>query len=341
MVLKERLELLVKLGSYLQEDSELRQNVILEAERQNRWMTKANSLKALENLSTEFLSLSKLENWLKNYPKINNNISPKKIGIVLAGNIPAVGFHDILCTFLCGHHSILKYSDKDRHLIPFMIDYLIKQDKRCNTFFHQTNRLKDFDAVIATGSNNSALYFEQYFAKYPNIIRKNRNSIAILNGNESDEELLKLGIDIFRYFGLGCRSVSKLYVTEGYDFTKLLSILDNYKNIMDHTKYRNNYEYNRSIYLLNNVVHFANDCLMLVEHESMLSRISSVHYEYYNNLEDLQTLLKTKKEEIQCIATNINLSGLETVCLGETQSPALSDFADSVDTMEFLIALNS
>ena len=192
MVLKERLELLVKLGSYLQEDSELRQNVILEAERQNRWMTKANSLKALENLSTEFLSLSKLENWLKNYPKINNNISPKRIGIVLAGNIPAVGFHDILCTFLCGHHSILKYSDKDRHLIPFMIDYLIKQDKRCNTFFHQRDRLKNFDAVIATGSNNSALYFEQYFAKYPNIIRKNRNSIAILNGNESDEELWKV-----------------------------------------------------------------------------------------------------------------------------------------------------
>ena len=244
-----------------------------------------------------------------------------------------------MTTFLAGHIALIKYSEKDAYLIPYMIDFLCQLDERCKDYFREIGQLKDFDAVLATGSNNSAMYFEQYFGKYPNIIRKNRNSVAVLDGTESDEELLKLGVDIFRYFGLGCRSVSKLYVPEGYDFVPLMAILDNYKDIMDHTKYRNNYEYNRSIYLLNNVPHLANDCVMLVEHESLLSRISSVHYQYYNNEEDLAAKLEAKGAETQCIATKMNLNGQHTVELGQTQSPSLEDYADAVDTMQFLLEL--
>ncbi len=339
MTLEERINLLVKLGEYLKIDSEARQFAVLSAERNNRWLTKANSLKALGNLASEFLDRQKLENWLKCYPGLNKKTKAKKIGLVLAGNVPAVGFHDILCVFLSGHHSIIKFSEKDNFLIPFLIDFMGKEDARSAVYFQQCSRLKDFDAVIATGSNNSALYFEQYFGKYPNIIRNNRNSVAILDGTETDEDFLKLGVDVFRYFGLGCRSVSKLYVPENYDFSPMLKVLDNYKNIMDHTKYRNNYEYNRSIYLLNNVLHLANDCLMIVEHESMLSRISSLHFEYYSSVDSLKEILLKEIDEIQCIATKMNLSELNTVNLGQTQSPALNDYADSVDTMEFLLNL--
>lgn len=336
MKLAERLALLAKLGIYIEQDTEARQLAIANTERHNRWLTKASSLKVLNGFATDFLDREKLENFLKNYPNINNNLSPKKIGLVLAGNIPAVGFHDVLMVFLAGHHAMIKYSEKDEYLIPYMIDFLVKEDERCKAYFEKVTVLKNFDAVIATGSNNSALYFEQYFSKYPHIIRKNRNSVAVLDGTETDEDLLKLGVDIFRYFGMGCRSISKIYVPDNYNFTPLMANLDNYKDMMDHTKYRNNYEYNRSIYLLNNVPHFANDCVMLVEHESLLSRISSVHYEHYKNTEDLNHKLQKKIGEIQCIATKMNLPFSNIVALGQTQCPSLSDFADGVDTMQFL-----
>lgn len=340
MKLQERLALLVKLGAYIQQDTEARQYAIAYTERNNRWLTKENSGNALQNFATEFLTASALEAWIANYPSLKEERRSKKIGLVLAGNIPAVGFHDVLTTFVAGHQAMLKYSEKDQYLIPYMIDFMIKEDPRSAAYFKPVLRLKDFDAVIATGSNNSALYFEQYFSKYPNIIRKNRNSIAVLDGTETEEELLALGSDIFAYFGLGCRSVAKLYVPKEYDFFNFLSLMDqHYKTIMDHNKYKNNYDYNRSIYLLNNVPHLANDCLMLLEHESLLSRISSVHFEYYNNEEDLQAKLEGAKEQIQCIATKMNLPQKNTVLLGQAQKPALEDYADGVDTLQFLIEL--
>lgn len=340
MKLKERLALLVKLGVYLQEDTTERQLAIAQTERNNRWLTKGNSLAALESFAKEFLTLEHLEAWVKGYPELKVNRSPIKIGLVLAGNIPAVGFHDVLTTFVAGHQAMIKYSEKDQYLIPYMIAFLLKEDPRSVAYFVSVFKLKDFDAVIATGSNNSAMYFEQYFSKYPNIIRKNRNSIAVLDGTETEEELLALGEDVFAYFGLGCRSVAKLYVPEKYDFSPFLSLMDiHHKELMNHNKYNNNYDYNRSIYLLNNVPHLANDCLMLLEHENLLSRISSVHYEYYNNVEDLEEKLEGVKEQIQCIATKMNLPKQNTVALGQAQHPALNDYADGVDTLQFLIEL--
>lgn len=340
MTLQERLALLVKLGKYLQQDTEARQLAVAYTERNNRWLTKANCLKALQSFATEFLTASNLEAWVAKYPALNNSISSKKIGLVLAGNIPAVGFHDVMTTFVAGHQAMIKYSEKDQYLIPYMIAYLMKEDERCANYFLPVPMLKGFDAVIATGSNNSALYFEQYFSKYPNIIRKNRNSVAVLDGSETAEELLQLGTDVFGYFGLGCRSVSKLYAPEGYDFSKFLASMDNYKDIMDHNKYKNNYDYNRSIYLLNRVPHLANDCLMILEQESLLSRIASLHYEYYQNEADLQTKLEQKEAELQCIATKMNLPQKNVVDLGMTQCPSLTDYADGVDTLQFLIELN-
>lgn len=340
MELQDRLALLVKLGTYIQEDTEARQYALSYTERNNRWLTKENSLNALHSFAKEFLTEERLSEWVINYPTLETTSKIKKIGLVLAGNIPAVGFHDVLTTFVAGHQAMLKYSEKDQYLIPYMIDFLLKEDERAKAYFMPVPRLKNFDAVIATGSNNSAMYFEQYFSKYPNIIRKNRNSIAVLDGTETKEELLALGEDIFAYFGLGCRSVAKLYVPEEYNFSPFLGLMDeHYQETMNHNKYKNNYDYNRSIYLLNNVPHLANDCLMVLEHESLLSRISSVHYEYYKTTDDLQEKLEGAKEQIQCIATKMNLPHNNTVALGQAQHPALSDYADGVDTLQFLIEL--
>jgi len=340
MKLQERLALLVKLGAYLQEDTSARQLAIAQTERNNRWLTDENSLTALLSFATEFLNTEHLEAWVKNYPTLEADRSPKKIGLVLAGNIPGVGFHDVLTTFVAGHQAMIKYSEKDQYLIPYMIDFMLQEEPRSAAYFTTVLRLKDFEAVIATGSNNSAMYFEQYFSKYPNIIRKNRNSIAVLEGTETEEDLLALGADIFAYFGLGCRSVAKLYVPKAYNFSPFLGLMDiHYKKLMVHNKYHNNYDYNRSIYLLNNVPHLANDCLMLLEHESLLSRISSVHFEYYDNTEDLQEKLEGIKEQVQCIATIMNLPNRNTVALGQAQHPALDDYADGVDTLQFLIEL--
>ena len=340
MTLQERIDLLVKLGAYIQEDTEERQLAIAYTKRFNGWLTKHNSLKALTNIATAFLKREVLEAWANRYKDLQNLQGMKRIGLVLAGNIPAVGFHDVLVTFLVGHKALIKYSSKDEYLIPYMLDFMIKEHPSSAAYFEKALRLKDFDAVIATGSNNSALYFEQYFSKYPNVIRKNRNSIAVLNGKETDDELLQLGIDIFRYFGLGCRSVSKIYVPKDYDFPRLMQALDNYKDIMNHNKYRNNFDYNRSIYLLNDVSHFVNDCLMVVKHESLLSRISSIHYEIYEDEADLMTKLEAVKDDTQCVVSKMNLSGFSVVDLGQAQNPAVDDYADGVDTVQFLMNLN-
>lgn len=340
MTLQDRIAVLVELGRFLQKDSPERQEALIRAEQHNRWFTQANSLKALNNIATVFLQAEALNDWVANYPNISTGPTNKKVGLVLAGNIPAVGFHDILATFLAGHQALIKYSEKDAILIPFLLNYLISLDERCATFFEPITMLRGFDAVIATGSNNSALYFEQYFSKYPSIIRKNRNGVAVLDGTESVADLQALGKDIFTYFGLGCRSIAKLYVPEGYDFPVLMAALDEFKDIMDHHKYRNNYDYNRSIYLLNTVPHFANDCVMVLEQKSPLSRIAALHYETYSSKEGLVQELKDQATAIQCIATAIKDLELPTVDLGAAQQPILTDYADGVDTLEFLTNLN-
>ena len=280
------------------------------------------------------------------------NPKSKRVGLVLAGNIPLVGFHDILCVFVSGHQSVIKLSDKDPFLLPMLLDFLKEIDDRTTAYFSTTTeRLGGFDAVIATGSNNSARYFEAYFGKYPHIIRKNRNAVGILRGTETAEELRLLGNDIFQYFGLGCRNVSKLYLPKGYNFTLLLETLHERNEIVMHDKYKNNFDYNFTLLILNKIKYESNGCLLMREAEEIASPISMVYYEFYDDLTDLTKTLQAKKEEIQLVVTSfarrdaINrvstmpIENLKTFNFGEAQKPSLSDYADGVDTLQFLINL--
>lgn len=330
----ERIDALVQLGDWLRSKPESLQTITHSAFIHNGWFDEAQSRKALMGIAEQFLQREALEAWVAPYPFDRG--AARRVGLVLAGNIPAVGFHDILATFTAGHTALIKYSEKDKQLIPFLLNKLAEIDERTASYFEEIERLKDFDAVIATGSNNSARYFKQYFQKYPHIIRRNRNGVSVLTGAEGEEALNGLAEDIFSYYGLGCRSTSKVYLPKGYDLVPLMALLDAFKGVMNNNKYKNNYDFNRSIYLLNQVNHLANDCIMLLEREDMLSRIATVHYAFYDNVEALAAELKAQREDIQCIGTNLELPGLETQALGQAQRPALDDYADGVNTLAFL-----
>lgn len=266
--------------------------------------------------------------------------NPKSVGLVLAGNIPLVGFHDILCVFVSGHRSVIKLSDKDPFLLPLLLDFLKETDARIADYFTTTTgRLTDFDAVIATGSNNSARYFEAYFGKYPHIIRKNRNAVGILRGSETAEELRLLGDDIFQYFGLGCRNVSKLYLPKNYNFTLLLETLHERNEIVMHDKYKNNFDYNFTLLILNKIKYESNGCILMREADEIASPISMVYYEFYDNLKNLTQQLQAKKDEIQLVVAASPVENLPTFNFGDAQKPSLSDYADGVDTLQFLINL--
>jgi len=261
---------------------------------------------------------------------------------VLAGNIPLVGFHDVLCVLISGNFALIKASSQDARLITQVLKRLTAIESAFEQRFAFTERLKDFDAVIATGSNNTSRYFEYYFGKVPHIIRKNRNSVAVLTGRETTEQLHALGRDIFDYFGLGCRNVSKLFVPEGYDFVPFFEAIEPYKNIINHHKYNNNYDYNKSIYLVNRDKHLDNGFLLVKEDERMVSPLAVLFFEYYDDLQSLDERLNHEKENIQCIVTAAPLaSGAwgTTVNFGRSQQPSLWDYADGVDTMDFLTKL--
>lgn len=339
LTLSERLRALVQLGDYIRAGHSDLDQIIRTAEQYNRWFTEANIRLALDNITQHFLTVEALEGWGACYPVLQTTYSQQRVGLVLAGNIPAVGFHDILCTFVAGHTALIKYSDKDRFLLPFLLQQLAGIEGRTAAYFKTVMRLQDFDAVIATGSDNSARYFKQYFEKYPNIIRQNRNAVAVLTGAETADDFRALGGDIFTYFGLGCRSVSKLYVPKGYDFSPMLAVLDEQKDLMQHNKYKNNYDYNRSIYLLNRTPHFANDCVMLLEDPSLLSRIAALHYEQYTDEKDLENRLAQQLEGIQCILSQTEIGNQTVLPFGSSQQPHLQDYADGVDTMEFLLSI--
>ena len=253
----------------------------------------------------------------------------------MAGNIPLVGFHDFLCVLLSGNNVLAKLSSNDKVLLPYLSNYLIQQEPSLAARIAFTEgKMEGFDAVIATGSNNTSRYFEYYFGKKPNIIRKNRNSIAILTGKESTEELTALGEDIFRYYGLGCRNVSKIYVPKGYDFEPFFNAIFSYKDIVDQHKYANNYDYNKAVYLMSNFKILDNGFLILKEDDGQASPISVLFYAYYDAEETLEQELNAQEEQIQCIVSKKGGIGF-----GETQKPKLHDYADGVDTMEFLLKL--
>ncbi len=334
--LTNRIKAFSHIGKYiLAKDEQLTQAVKLSVLK-NRWFTEDNVWLSLEAITKAFLDASKLHQFASNYTISDQQ---KAIGLVLAGNIPCVGFHDILCVILSGNLAKIKLSDKDAILIPL----LLKQGELAYPGFEQSfqivERLKDFDAVIATGSNNASLYFDQYFGKYPHIFRKNRNAVAVLSGEESETELDNLAIDIFQYFGLGCRNVSKLYLPEGYDISKLMEHLDRNKNLANHNKYRNNYDYTLALWLLNKVEFLQNSCLLLKEDPMIPSRIATVHYEYYTDIKELNRHLIEKDQEIQCIVSSHAELGVDYFAFGEAQKPAINDYADGVDTMQFLTNL--
>jgi hypothetical protein len=325
---------LVQLGYFLQDivNDEI-QSMIEQAYMENPWFTPAFVQTSLEAFREEFLNEEKLSKWLDQYPITS---ATKNIGLILAGNIPAVGWHDVMCTIISGHRAIIKYSDKDKVIIPFLLQKLSTIAPSISKQWTSIDRLKEFDAVIATGSDNTSRYFKQYFGHKPHIIRKNRNAVAILDGTETADDFVKLGKDIFTFFGLGCRNVSKIYVPKDYDFSPFLeTIHNNFKDMANHHKYRNNFDYGIALYLLNKVKYQNNGCLTIVEDTRFSSRIASLHYEYYDDILTLEEHLKQQNDYIQCIVSKVKLS-IPTFPFGYAQSPGLNDYADGVDIMSFL-----
>lgn len=308
---------------------------IIDSERQyNAWFTPESVLRAVV-ATGEMLNAQDLEKWLNTYDlQYNGN---KKVGLVLAGNIPLVGFHDVLCVLLTGNHAIIKASSQDARLIKFVLSKLIDIETRYKDQFSFVDRLVDFEAIIATGSNNTSRYFEYYFGKVPNIIRKNRNSLALLTGDETEDDLFNLGHDIFDYYGLGCRNVSKLMVPEGYNFNFFFESIERYNPIINHHKYNNNYDYNKSIYLVNRDEHLDNGFLLVKKDERLASPLAVLFYDTYSNIEAARNHLSMQSDQLQCIVTNTDIDlPNQVVDFGQSQHPQLWDYADGVDTMDFL-----
>ncbi len=339
IALSDRIRLLSLLGDWIQlEENEDLDLAIRRSGMQNAWFTEENVRQSLAAIATNFLEQEKLKDWAEQY-KLPENTVPKTVGLIMAGNIPLVGFHDVLAVLIAGHRCLIKPSEKDKYLLPCLAEQLIELEPAMEQYIQFTERLEGFDAVIATGSNNSARYFETYFSKYPNIIRKNRHAVAVLDGEETEEELLALGNDVFQYFGLGCRNVAKLYVPQGYDFDPLLQQLDEYREVVMHHKYKNNFDFNYTMLILNKVPHLSTGCILLKEDELVSSRIACLHYEYYQDEANLFAKLSAKSAEIQCVVSRKLIPGNEFVPFGQAQHPGLTDYADGVDTMAFLNSL--
>lgn len=309
--------------------------IIQKAEAQNAWFTPENIFFALSQWG-KLLSEENLLHWVKNYSFSEKN--PKKVALILAGNIPLVGFHDFLCVLLAGHTAVVKLSSNDKILLPFLAEILQEKNPAfAEKIIFTEEKITDYDAVIATGSNNTARYFEYYFAQKSHIIRKNRNSVAVLTGNETENQLFLLGKDIFTYFGLGCRSVSKIFVPKGYNFDTFFKAIYPYHTIINHQKYANNYDYNKAIYLMSLFKLQENGFLMLKEDSSYTSPIATLFYEFYTDEKTLKRQLNSDREQLQCIVSQGFTS--EEVNFGETQNPQLFQYADNVDTLKFLTEL--
>jgi hypothetical protein len=302
-------------------------NAIFNAKIYNQWFTKDSVFEAFNALLV-WLDEKKLNDWLVKYKFTDN---PKTVAIIMAGNIPMVGFHDLISVFLSGHKVIAKLSSNDKILIPAIVNVMRILNPGVEKWIELTEeKLPKFDAVIATGSDNSALYFESYFGKYPHIIRKNRTSIAVLNGSETKEELKELGKDIFTFYGLGCRNVSKILIPKGYNIDQFFEAIFDYGDIINHNKYANNYDYNKAVYLMNLVEILDNNFLILKEDDSLHSPLGVLFYQTYESKKDLDNYLELNKDNIQAIV------GKDYIPFGQAQCPALNDYADGIDTMAFL-----
>lgn len=336
MTLEQRKIAFKSLGQFLQTPDEQLEQLINHAHRYNAWFTPEETKKAVNGIS-KMLNSNDLDIWFTNIKEVSES---KSVGLVLAGNIPLVGFHDIISVLSTGHIALIKSSSQDKSLIPYFLQKLIEFEPKFKEQVKFIDRLEGFDAVIATGSTNTSRYFEYYFRKVPHIIRKNRNSIAVLTGNETKEELHQLGHDIFDYFGLGCRNVSKIYVPQGYEFSTFFESIESYKNIGNHHKYCNNYDYNKSIYLINGEKHFDNGFLLVKKDEKMSSPLAVLYYEEYTDLSTVETDIDGLSDHIQCVVANkkLNISN-QQVGFGESQQPRLWDYADGINTIDFLLSL--
>lgn len=307
-------------------------HLIEDQKHHNGWFTESEVYFSIQSWA-KALTQDNLDTWLSAYDISEK--TPKTVGLILAGNVPLVGFHDFLSVLITGHKALVKTSSNDKQLLPFLAEYLARVEPSLNDRIEFTDqKLQGFDAVIATGSNNTARYFEYYFKDKPSIIRKNRNSVAVLNGTETHEELVELGKDIFTYFGLGCRNVSKVFVPKDYDFEKLFRAMYEYSDIIHNQKYINNYDYNKAVFLMSNFLVLDNGFLILKEDTSYSSPISAVFYEYYSDLENIKKRLSQDNDLIQCVVSKDLIEN--SVAFGQTQLPKLWDYADNVDTVAFL-----
>lgn len=332
MNLSRRINQLAHLGTYMQSDADEWVAVKHRAFLQNNWFIPDFINLSVHNIVKAFLSIDNLQDVVEKYKIPQNNPSPKKVGIVMAGNIPLVGFHDLLAVFLCGHYAYVKPSGKDEVLIKHIIEKIVEWEPEAAPYFQIQTLLKNCDAYIATGGQTASTYFEYYFGKYPHILRGNRTSLAILQGNETTGELDALADDVYLYFGLGCRNVTKIFVPRHYDFVPLLDAFKKYDHLAQHNKYKNNYDHNLALHLLNNKYYMTNGSILIIEDPSPFSPISQLNYEYYDNAQDVETLL-INNHNIQCVV------GKNRIGFGESQRPGMCDFADGVDSFKFLLEL--
>jgi len=331
MDLKTRIDLLVRLGDYILENGTEWQAIKQQASIENSWFIPEFVELATTSIAKEFLQKEKLESWAHQYKIPSRQQQPKTVGIVMAGNIPLVGFHDFLSCFISGHKQMIKLSSKDQVLLKHLSGKLIEWQPEVKEFVTFSELLRGCDAYLATGSNNSARYFDYYFGKYPHIIRRNRTSVAVLTGKETDQQLEKLADDVYQYFGLGCRNVTKIYVPRNYDFQRLLNVFKKYNYLGNNNKYKNNYDYHLAILILNKQYYMSNESILLAENKSMFSPISQLHYEFYDEQPDLSS--GDVKDRLQCI---VGQDGIE---FGLAQQPGLCDYADGADTLKFLLSL--
>lgn len=333
-----RVEHLIALGQKLTPNEALTDKIELAFNR-NPWFTVPFLTEAIEAIRVNMLSEAKLNAWVSQY-----DLKPthKTLGLIFAGNVPLVGFHDFLVGYVAGCPLKIKLSSKDDVLFPYLLSLLAQSDLQLNEQVTLVEKLENYDAVIATGSDNTNRYFDYYFRNHPKVLRKNRNSVAVLTGAETSEELNALGKDIFTYFGFGCRNVSKLFVPEGYSFNSFFEAIEtDFAWLHHHTKYMNNYDYNRTLLLMNSTPHLSNNFLMISENESLASPIAVLHYETYKTAEELQAKLMAHQDKTQCIVSRKSAltEGFSPIAFGHTQQPGLSDYADGVDTLKFLLAL--
>lgn len=332
--MQERIKLLMKLREYLLNDDAELKAIKKEAQQKNAWFTQEFINLSVKKIIDNFLQEDLLLNWLNRYDQCFENDIKKTVGIVMAGNIPLVGFHDFLCVFLSGHTAKIKLSFKDEVLLFHLVNKLKSWNTTVENQVTFSEFLRNCDVYITTGSNNSGRYFEYYFRKYPSIIRKNRTSVGVLDGTETKDELNALADDIQLYFGLGCRNVTKLLIPKGYNFIPILNALKKYDYFIDLNKYKNNYDYQLALLMLNNRYYITNNSIILVENSSPFSPVSQVHYEFYDKkFTEASLRIVKNSDNIQCVV------GHGFLPFGQAQSPALNDYADGVDTMEFLCGL--